>query len=565
MTSDKTTSGAALVAESLRAIGVDTIFEVPGDPIGGILSEAARTEIHPYTFRHEQAAALAAQAWSYATGKLGVAVVPSGPAMTNAITGLYTAWANTWPMLLIGGNGSQARAGLGDFQETPQVAAAAPFCKLSVAVPSAARIPYYISAAQRAALGGRPGPVYLDLPADVITGEVPLDAIEPLPVATAAPAPIAADADIERAIALLSSAQRPLLLVGKGAAWAGADSELRSLVDRLQLPFLPSPMGKGTIPDDHPLSAAGARSVALQSADCILLVGARLNWIFHFGAPPRFDPDVKVIQVDIEASEIGNAVPAAVGLVGDAKAVARQLLDAAPEAPLPIDAWRRTLQDASQSNAAQVASLIDSDDAPMNFYRMYRDIADVLDDDATVVADGESTQAVSRVMLPNSLPRHRLDAGTGGCMGVAVPYAIGAQIARPTKQVVCLNGDFAFGWNGMEIETAARYQLPIVFIVANNRSIAKGGSYGRYGYGEVPESDDPLRYDQMMDALGGRGEFVADPAQLRPALERAFAERKPTLLNVLIDKDPKRKPQEFSWLDRLGRMRYDNSEQEESR
>ena len=251
-----------------------------------------------------------------------------------------------------------------------------------------------------------------------------------------------------------------------------------------------------------------------------------------------------MIQVDIDASEIGNAVPAAVGLVGDAKAIARQLLDAAPEAPLPIDAWRRTLSEASASNAAQVATLIDADDAPMNFYRMYRDIADVLDDDATVVADGESTQAVSRVMLPNGLPRHRLDAGTGGCMGVAVPYAIGAQVARPEKQVVCLNGDFAFGWNGMEVETAARYQLPIVFIVANNRSIAMGGSYGRYGYGEVPESDDPLRYDQMMDALGGRGEFVADPAQLRPALERAFTERKPTLLNVLIDKNPQRKPQE---------------------
>ena len=279
-------------------------------------------------------------------------------------------------------------------------------------------------------------------------------------------------------------------------------------------------MGKGTVPDDHPLSAAGARSQALK-ADCILLVGARLNWIFHFGAPPRFDPEVKMIQVDIDASEIGNAIPVAVGLVGDAKAMARQLLDAAPEAPLPIDPWRRALNDASESNAAQVASLIDAADAPMNFYRMYRDIA-----------DGESTQAVSRVMLPNSLPRHRLDAGTGGCMGVAVPYAIGAQIARPEKQVICLNGDFAFGWNGMEIETAARYQLPIVFIVANNRSIAMGGSYGRYGYGEVPESDDPLRYDQMMDALGGRGEFVADPAQLGPALERAFAERKPTLLKM---------------------------------
>ncbi len=210
MTSEPTTTGAALVADSLRAIGVDTVFEVPGDPIGAILTEAARAEIHPYTFRHEQAAALAAQAWSYVTGKLGVAIVPSGPAMTNAITGLYTAWANTWPMLLIGGNGAQARAGLGDFQETPQVAAAAPFCKLSVAVPSAARIPYYIGAAQRAALGGRPGPVYLDLPADVITSEVPLSATEPLPAATPAPAPIAADADIERAIDLLRPpTQRP--------------------------------------------------------------------------------------------------------------------------------------------------------------------------------------------------------------------------------------------------------------------------------------------------------------------------------------------------------------------
>ena len=358
------------------------------------------------------------------------------------------------------------------------------------------------------------------------------------------------------AVDLLEEAERPLLIAGKGAAWADADAELRRLVERLQLPFLPSPMGKGVISDDHPLNAAACRSFALRNADCIVLVGARLNWILHFGRPPRFAPDVRVIQVEIEPSEIGNSVAAAVGLVGDARAVSGQLLEAAPEAPLRIDAWRARLREHGDANAQEVAPLAESDAAPMNFYRMYREIAAALDHDATVVTDGESTQAVSRSMLPNELPRHRLDAGASGTMGVAVPYAIGAQVARPDGQVVCVGGDFAFGWNGMEVETAARYGLPIVFIVANNRSIAMRGSYARYSYGLAPESDEPLRYDRLMDALGGRGQLVERPEELRPALERVLADRKPALLNVLVDKDPKRKPQEFHWLERTTRMSY---------
>ena len=551
-------SGGAIVARALRNEGVDTIFNLPGDPMGTIYPACRQEDMRIYTFRHEQATAMAAQAWSYVTRRLGVAIVASGPAMTNAVTALDTAWANCWPVLLIGGNGELRRRGQGDFQETPQVAAAAPFCKLSVSVDDPRRIPYYINTAARIALGGRPGPVYLDLPSDVITAAVEEDEVRYLPPAPPPPRPAGEPRLIRQALEEIERAERPLLLIGKGVAWADGAEEARRLVDRLQLPFVPSPMGKGVIPDDHPLNVAGARSYALREADLVVLVGARFNWIFHFGEAPRFAPDVKVVQIDIAPEEIGNGVPATVGIVGDAKVVLGQLADEAGagsrrrlESP-----WLEVLQAERQKNEDAIASMVNSDSTPMNMYRMYREIRAELDRDAIVAIDGENTMAVSRVMLPNYEPGHRLDAGVSGCMGVAVPYALGAQIARPDAQVLSLNGDFAFGWNGMEIETALRHSLPVVFLVANNGSI--GGGRQRMLLGEAASEGGPsvVRYDRMMEAFGGYAEYVEQPDDLRPALRRAFESRRPALLNVVVDPGARRKEQAFDWLARRGRMQY---------
>lgn len=551
-------SGGAIVARALKNEGVDTIFNLPGDPMGTIYPACRQEAMQIYTFRHEQATAMAAQAWSYATRRLGVAVVASGPAMTNAITGLQTAWANCWPMLLIGGNGELRRRGQGDFQETPQVAAAAPFCKLSASVDDPHRIPYYINAATRIALSGRPGPVYLDLPSDVITAAVAEDEIRYLPPAPSPARPAGEPRLIRQALEEIDRAERPLLLIGKGVAWADGAEEACRLVDRLQLPFIPSPMGKGVVPDDHPLNVAGARSYALRNADLVVLAGARFNWIFHFGEPPRFAPDVRVVQIDIAPEEIGNGAPAAAGIVGDAKVVLGQLADdAGPGSRRRLESpWMEALQAERQKNEDAIAAMVNSDATPMNMYRMYREIRAALDRDATVAIDGENTMAVSRVMLPSYLPGHRLDAGISGCMGVAVPYALGAQIARPGGQVLSLNGDFAFGWNGMEIETALRHNLPVVFLVANNGSI--GGGRQRMLLGEAAAADGPavVRYDRMMEAFGGHAEYVETPDELGPALRRAFATGRPALLNVVIDPGARRKEQAFDWLARRGRMQY---------
>ena len=546
--------GAGLLVRSLRAHGVDSLFSVPGDPLGPFLDEAVRAGIENYTIRHEQAIAMAAQAYSYVRRDLGVGAVTSGPAMTNAITGLATAWANCWPMLLLGGSSELGKRGLGDFQELPQVESAAPYCRWAVSVDEPRRIPWFVSEAVKRATHGRPGPVYLDLPADVLTASVPESEVEEHPVAPEPPRPAADAALVERAAAALARAERPLLILGKGAAWADAAAEARALVEGLGIPFVPSPMGKGVVPDDHPLCVAGARSFALREADLVILAGARFNWTFHFGRPPRFAEDLRVVQIDIEPSEIGLARPVEAGLVGDARTVLAQLLEAAAGRAGRREEWIAALGRERAGNAAQIAQLAGAPGERLNLYRMYRDINEVVGPDAVVVADGEATMAVSRVMQPNARARERLDAGTTGCMGVGIPYAIGAQIARPEARVVCAMGDFAAGWNGMDLETAVRYELPILFVVANNGSIRRrpGRALSADDFGP----DDAVRYDRLMAAFGGHAEHVESAGELRPALERAVASGRPALVHVLIDPGARRKQQSFGWLSREGRTQY---------
>ena len=546
--------GARLLVRSLRAHGVRTLFSVPGDPMGPFLEHAARAGIDDYTIRHEQAIAMAAQAYSYVSRDVGVGAVTSGPAMTNAITGLATAWANCWPMLLLGGSSELGKRGLGDFQELPQVESAAPYARWSVAVDNPRRIPWFVSEAVKRATHGRPGPVYLDLPADVLTASVPESEVEEHPVAPPAPRPAADPALVERAARALAQAQRPLLLIGKGAAWADAAPEARALVEECGIPFVPSPMGKGVVPDDHPLCAAGARSFALRNADLVILAGARFNWTFHFGRPPRFAEDVRVVQIDIEPSEIGLARPVEAGLVGDVRAVLAQLREAAAGRVERREPWIADLDRERARNAAQIAQLAEASGPRLNLYRMYREINEVAGPDAVVVADGEATMAISRVMQPNVRPRERLDAGTTGCMGVGIPYAIGAQIARPDARVVCAMGDFAAGWNGMDLETAVRYELPILFIVANNGSVRRRP--GRALSAEDFGPEDAVRYDHVMPAFGGHAEHVESASELHPALERALAARGPALVHVLIDPQARRKQQAFGWLGREGRTQY---------
>ena len=550
-------TGAEILTRQLRTEGVEVVFNLPGDPMGEINTAMRAAGIRLVNFRHEQASALAAQAYGYVTRRPGVAVVPSGPAMTNAITGLEAARSNCWPLLLIGGNGDLSRRYRGDFQEAPQVEAATPFCKWSVGVENPRQLPYYVHTAIQKMMNGRPLPVYLDLPSNVITGRVEEDEVTFHPPVPAMARPMADPHLVKDAVKQIVAAERPLLLIGKGVAWSDAANEVRQLVERLQIPFVPSPMGKGVVADDHPLNVQGARSYALQNADLVVLAGARFNWIFHFGEEPRFSPNVKVVQIDVDPSEIGNGVPAEVGLVGDAKAVFGQLLEEADGMRPAETPWLPSLQKEVAKNAEAIAGFLNSGTLPMNMYQMYREVVQVMDDDATITADGENAMAISRVMVPNYLPRHRLDAGVSGCMGVSVPYSIGAQVATPGKQVFSFNGDYAFGWNGFEAETAVRCDLPIVFVVANNVSV--GGpqkmELGTRAKGE--EQPEGIRYDQVMEAFGGHAEYVERPGEILPALERSLASGKASLVNVVINKQPARKKQSFHWMTgRDSRMQY---------
>jgi len=546
--------GATLIARSLKQHGVQFMFGIVGVPVVPIAFAAQREGITYIGMRHEQSASYAAQAVGYLTGRPGACLVVSGPGMTNAISGLANAWSNRWPMILIGGASDISQHGMGAFQEAPQVEAARIWCKYAAAVDRVDRIPYFVEQAVRTSIYGRPGPVYLDLPGDIIGGKADEEAAPQRPPIPDPPRSFADPAAIAAALAALKSAERPLVIVGKGAAYARAEDEVREFIEATQLPFLASPMGKGVIPDDHPLSVGAARSHVLQNADLVFLLGARLNWIMHFGLPPRFNPGVRVVQLDVAPEEIGTNVPAEVALVGDAKAVTGQINAVLRDQPWQFAAentWRTGIARKIEENQAQTAPMFADDAVPMNYYRVLREIRDVLPKDAIIASEGANTMDIGRTVLPNFLPRHRLDAGSFGTMGVGLSFAIAAQAVNPGKRVVAVEGDSAFGFSGMEVEVACRYNMPITFIILNNNGISGGPSTIDRDRPIMPVAYVPqARYERVIEAFGGDGYFVETPDQLRPALEQALASGKPNVVNIMINPQAGRKPQQFGWLTR---------------
>lgn len=546
-----TTNGAALMARSLKQQGVDYMFGIVGFPVVPIAVAAQKAGITFIGMRNEQAASYAAQAAGYLTGRPQACLVVSGPGVVHALSGLANAQQNNWPMVLIGGASGIDQNGMGAFQEERQVLVTTPFTKYSHVVERTDRIPFYVEQAVRTAWYGRPGATYLDMPDDVILGRVDEDEVRN--AATVAPPPrsqAGAD-DVTAALAALRSAERPLVIVGKGMAWSRAEAEVRAFIETTRLPFLNSPMGKGVMPDDHPLSVGAARSHALKEADLVLVLGARLNWIMHFGLPPRFSPDVRVIQLDISPEQLSTNVPTEVGLVGDGRAVMTQLNAALAAEPwsYPLDTpWRSSIAAKIESNRVSIEAMAADDRVPMNYYRAFRDIREAIPRNAIIVSEGANTMDIGRTQLNNAEPRTRLDAGSYGTMGVGFGFAVAAATVQRERPVVSVSGDSAFGFSGMELETICRYDLPITTIVLNNGGI--GG-----GFEDWP-ADKPLppsalsrtaRYDKVIEAFGGQGYYVEDPADLRPTLDKAISSGRPSVVNVLIAASADRKPQEFHW------------------
>ena len=539
--------GSSLVAQSIQREGIETLFGLAGGPIQDIMGFAPHFGIRPIGVRHEQAATFSAAAYGYVKNQVGVAVLAAGPAVTNGMTGAHVAYDNCLPLVILGGSGPQKGRYTGTFQETENVPMFKGITKMSVQVDSTARIPEYMAMAFRKARTGRPGPVYLDLPSDVVQNGVDEESVRwPTNYYADAP-PLGNPGQVKRAAELLLNSERPIMIVGKGVRWSEPTAELRQLVELVGMPYIASPMGRGFIPDDHPLNFGAARSGLMGNADVVMVVGSRLNWMFGFGR--QFPADAKVIHIDIEPEEIGFNRGVEVGIVGDAKAVLQQLLaelegktagmaERADEGP-----WLTSLRDRVERNEQAIGAFLTSDDKPIRTHRLLHEVSQVFPRETIYTVDGQTTLATGRQVLQSYTPASRLNSGSNGCMGVGVPFAIGAALARPDVPVVSVNGDSAFGFNAMEMETAVRYQLPIVFIINNNSGIVGGNLESRMGLPEgyeerVATYTPDIRYDRILEAFGGHSENVTEPDQIRPAMDRAFQatrEGKVACVNVISE------------------------------
>jgi thiamine pyrophosphate-dependent acetolactate synthase large subunit-like protein len=528
-----TLRGEQIIAQAFKREGVDTIFFMMGGPTGGTAGACLELGMTGIYVRHEQAAAMAAHAYSRVTGKPGICIAPMGPGVVNLMTGLGNAWADASPVIAIGGSAPMRGTTLDTFQEMDQVPMMKPIVKAAYRIDLGYRIPEYISIAFREALDGKRGPIYLDLPGDILSGKVEEEKIHWVEGNSRTEARPAGDpALIKKAVELLAKAQKPLVLTGSGVLWSRAEGALKDFVESTGIPFFTTPQGRGVIAEDHDRSFPGARSTAFREADVVLVVGARANSMLSFLRPPRFSADAKFINVNVDGKEIGHNRAVEVGIVGDAKLVLEQLRAEAGGRfnPKQESQWVAQLAAKHRSNQERSQPLMHSNTTPIHPLRLCNEVKDVITRDTILVVDGHEILNFARQSIPIYQARCSLNAGPHGCMGVGIPFGIGAKVARPDLPVVVLSGDGAFGWNGMEMDTAIRHKLPIVVVVSNN-----GGFTSRKTGGTVGRDLGFQRYDKMVEALGGYGEFVEQPDGIRPAIERAIKSGKTALVNVCTD------------------------------
>ncbi|KAL5129151.1 2-hydroxyacyl-CoA lyase [Glycine soja] len=548
--------GNVLAAKSLVHFGVQHMFGVVGIPVTSLANRAVSFGVRFIAFHNEQSAGYAASAYGYLTGRPGVFLTVSGPGCVHGLAGLSNASVNTWPTVMISGSCDQNDVGRGDFQELNQIEATKPFTKLSVKASHITEIPARVAQVLDWAQSARPGGCYLDLPTDVLHKKISESEAEKLLTEADKNRSISepkierplSNSKIEEAVSLLRHAERPLIVFGKGAAYARAEHVLTKLVNSTGIPFLPTPMGKGILPDTHALAATAARSLAIGKCDVALVVGARLNWLLHFGEPPKWSKDVKFILVDVSEEEIELRKPH-LGLIGDAKHVIEVLNKEIKDDPFCLGSthpWVEAISNKAKENVARMEVQLKKDVVPFNFLTPMRIIRDAIaglgSPAPVVVSEGANTMDVGRSVLVQTEPRTRLDAGTWGTMGVGLGYCIAAAVASPERLVVAVEGDSGFGFSAMEVETLVRYQLPVVVIVFNNGGVY-GGDRRRPEEIDGPHKDDPAPtdfvpnagYHALIEAFGGKGYLVGTPDELKSALSESFSARKPAVVNVVID------------------------------
>src|SRR5213596_3704548 len=544
------TDGFHLVIDAFKLNGIDTIFGLPGIPITDFTRIAQAEGLRVISFRHEQNAGNAAAIAGFMTQKPGICLTVSAPGFLNGLTALANATTNCFPMILISGSSEREIVDLqqGDYEEMDQLAIAKPLAKAAFRVLYAEDIGVGIARAIRAAVSGRPGGVYLDLPAKLFAQTMDAEAGGKSLIKVVDPAPrqIPAQDAVRRALELLKSAKRPLIVLGKGAAYAQADADIRALVEKTGIPYLPMSMAKGLLPDTHEQSASAARSYVLPEADVVMLVGARLNWLLSHGKGKTWAGKghkdwggQRFIQVDISPQEADSSVRIDAPVVGDIGSGVSVLLSGIGSGwAKPSAEWLRAIAERKDKNIAKMAETLAKDPRPMNFHSALAVVRDIIkaNPDACLVNEGANALDFTRSIVDMYKPRKRLDVGTWGIMGIGMGFAVAAAVVSG-QPVIAIEGDSAFGFSGMEIETICRYNLPVCVVVFNNGGIYRGTGVNPTGGADVASSlfVKDARYDKMMEAFGGVGMHATNAAELRKGMEEAIRSRKPTLINAVID------------------------------
>ena len=536
------TDGYHLVVDALKLNDVETIYGVVGIPITDLARLAQASGIRYIGFRHESNAGHAAAAAGFLTKKPGICLTVSAPGFLNGLVALANATTNCFPMVQISGSSERHIVDLkrGDYEEMDQVAAAERYAKAAYRVDRVEDIGLGIARAIRTAVSGRPGGVYLDIPGAVLGGIMDKAAGDATLRRVVDPAPrqLPAPEAVDRAIDLLAGAERPLVLLGKGAAYSQADEAIRRFIESTGVPYLPMSMAKGLLPDDHPQSAATARSLALRKADVVMLVGARLNWLLNHGEAPQWNPDAQFIQVEIEPSELDSNQPIAAPLVGDVGSVLEALLDRMKPGQISApEPWTEELSTRSAQNIAKMTERLKADPHPMRFEGALRSVRDIVRDrpDVYVINEGANALDIGRNLIDMRVPRHRLDSGTWGVMGIGMGFAIAATVESGSP-VIAVEGDSAFGFCGLEIETICRYKLPVVTVILNNGGVYRGDDVNSVSSDPAPTTlMTGARHELLAEAFGGKGYRATTPAEVTAAITEALASGGPAIVDCVID------------------------------
>ncbi len=545
------TDGFNVLIDALQANDLNTVYGLVGIPITDLARLCQARGMRFIGFRHEASAVNAAAIAGYLTKKPGLAMTVSAPGFLNGLVALANATVNCFPMIMISGSSEREIVDLqqGDYEELDQLNAAKPYVKAAYRINHIEDIGIAVARAIRAAVSGRPGGVYLDVPAKLLGQAMDAAAAAKsiVKVVDPAPAQIPAPDAVARALDVLKSAKKPVIMLGKGAAYAQVDSEIRAFIEKTGIPYLAMSMAKGLLPDNHPQAAVAARSFALKEADCVMLIGARLNWLLSHGKGPTWGgkdhkdwAQKKFVQIDISAQEMDSNVPIDAPLAGDIGSTIAALMKEIEKSGFnkPAAEWTNAIAEKKEANISKMAKTLAATSSPMNFMTALSAMRDVMKDnqDITLVNEGANTLDLARSVIDMYQPRKRLDSGTWGVMGIGMGYAIAAAV-ETNKPVVALEGDSAFGFSGMEVETICRYNLPVTVVIFNNNGVYKGCDVNPTGHADPAPTVfvKGSRYDMLMQAFGGVGVTANTPEELKAALAEGIASRKPTLINVVID------------------------------